>query len=168
MSRCPTTTTWGTPFWDISPIWGPGALTSNVKQDKDPRHRAGGVPPLETGLKKFGAMLGDHVEVGCNSVFKPWYRGGEKLPGVPALHGAGLCAQRYDPQKQRRNGAPAGGPLRAFDPPSGKGMRKSGNCDGNPGGGDPVRGAAHGAAACAGPWCLCLPCMMVWRVLHLL
>ena len=26
---------------------------------------------METGLKKFGAMLGDHVEVGCNSVLNP-------------------------------------------------------------------------------------------------
>ena len=26
---------------------------------------------IETGLKKFGAMLGDHVEVGCNSVLNP-------------------------------------------------------------------------------------------------
>ena len=50
---------------------GAGAVTSNVKQDrtlvtvKTPEGR------LETGLKKFGAILGDHVEVGCNSVLNP-------------------------------------------------------------------------------------------------
>lgn len=49
---------------------GAGSITSNVKSDKtlvcvhtDPK--------IETGLKKFGAMLGDEVEVGCNSVLNP-------------------------------------------------------------------------------------------------
>ena len=50
---------------------GAGSVTSNVKSDKtlvvlrskDERH--------ETGLKKFGAILGDFVEVGCNSVLNP-------------------------------------------------------------------------------------------------
>ena len=50
---------------------GAGSITSNVKsdktlvvvKDKDTRY--------ETGLKKFGAMLGDEVEVGCNSVLNP-------------------------------------------------------------------------------------------------
>ena len=52
---------------------GAGSITSNVKSDKlnvvvkdtasDDR--------METGFKKFGAMLGDHVEVGCNSVLNP-------------------------------------------------------------------------------------------------
>ena len=50
---------------------GAGALTSNVKQDKSPVTVRAGFRRLETGLKKFGAMLGDHVEVGCNSVLKP-------------------------------------------------------------------------------------------------
>lgn len=50
---------------------GAGSITSNVKSDKtlvvvkaEGRH-------WETGRKKFGAMLGDHVEVGCNSVLNP-------------------------------------------------------------------------------------------------
>lgn len=49
---------------------GAGSITSNVKADKKPVvvHAA---QPIETGLKKFGAMLGDHVEVGCNSVLNP-------------------------------------------------------------------------------------------------
>ena len=51
---------------------GAGSITSNVKSDKklvvvkdDKGNR------IETGLKKFGAMLGDEVEVGCNSVLNP-------------------------------------------------------------------------------------------------
>lgn len=50
---------------------GAGAVTSNVKQDKTPVVVHAGFRQLETGLKKFGAMLGDHVEVGCNSVLNP-------------------------------------------------------------------------------------------------
>lgn len=50
---------------------GAGSITSNVKSDKTPVtvHTPEGA--VETGLKKFGAMLGDHVEVGCNSVLNP-------------------------------------------------------------------------------------------------
>lgn len=50
---------------------GAGSITSNVKSDKTlvVVKSAGG--NLETGLKKFGAMLGDFVEVGCNSVLNP-------------------------------------------------------------------------------------------------
>lgn len=53
---------------------GAGSITSNVKSDKtlvvvkdcyDTKEE------IETGLKKFGAMLGDFVEVGCNSVLNP-------------------------------------------------------------------------------------------------
>lgn len=50
---------------------GAGAVTSNVKSDQTPVVVKNGDEKLETGLKKFGAMLGDHVEVGCNSVLNP-------------------------------------------------------------------------------------------------
>lgn len=56
---------------------GAGSITSNVKSDKTLVHvkgkTAGNGQPfdIDTGLKKFGAMLGDHVEVGCNSVLNP-------------------------------------------------------------------------------------------------
>lgn len=50
---------------------GAGAVTSNVKQDKTPVTIRTEDGKLETGLKKFGAMLGDWVEVGCNSVLNP-------------------------------------------------------------------------------------------------
>ena len=50
---------------------GAGAITSNVKSDKKlvKVHAEDG--DIETGLKKFGAMLGDFVEVGCGSVLNP-------------------------------------------------------------------------------------------------
>ena len=49
---------------------GAGAVTSNVKSDKSlvVIHGKENIP---TGIKKVGAMLGDHVEVGCNSVLNP-------------------------------------------------------------------------------------------------
>ena len=49
---------------------GAGSITSNVKSDKTlvTIHTE---PPIETGIKKVGAMLGDYVEVGCNSVLNP-------------------------------------------------------------------------------------------------
>lgn len=50
---------------------GAGSITSNVKSDKKPVVVHGEDFELETGMKKFGAMLGDDVEVGCNSVLNP-------------------------------------------------------------------------------------------------
>ena len=50
---------------------GAGSLTSNVKSDQTLVTVKNGDERIETGLKKFGAMLGDHVEVGCNSVLNP-------------------------------------------------------------------------------------------------
>ncbi len=50
---------------------GAGSITSNVKSDKTLVIVKDGDERIETGLKKFGAMLGDHVEVGCNSVLNP-------------------------------------------------------------------------------------------------
>ena len=50
---------------------GAGSVTSNVKSDKTLVVVKNGDEKIETGLKKFGAMLGDFVEVGCNSVLNP-------------------------------------------------------------------------------------------------
>ena len=50
---------------------GAGSLTSNVKSDKSLVVVKDGQDQLPTGLKKFGAMVGDYVEVGCNSVLNP-------------------------------------------------------------------------------------------------
>ncbi|MBQ9251559.1 MAG: UDP-N-acetylglucosamine pyrophosphorylase [Clostridia bacterium] len=50
---------------------GAGSITSNVKSDKKLVVVKNGDEKIETGLKKMGAMLGDRVEVGCNSVLNP-------------------------------------------------------------------------------------------------
>ena len=50
---------------------GAGSITSNVKSDKTPVVIRCGEEQLDTGRKKVGAMLGDYVEVGCNSVLNP-------------------------------------------------------------------------------------------------
>ena len=50
---------------------GAGSITSNVKSDKSPVTIQTGYGKVQTGLKKMGAVLGDEVEVGCNSVLNP-------------------------------------------------------------------------------------------------
>ena len=50
---------------------GAGSITSNVKSDKKLVVVKVGEEKIETGMKKFGAMLGDEVEVGCGSVLNP-------------------------------------------------------------------------------------------------
>ena len=50
---------------------GAGAITSNVKSDKKMVVVKNDTQRIETGLKKFGAIIGDMVEVGCGSVLNP-------------------------------------------------------------------------------------------------
>ncbi len=50
---------------------GAGSITSNVKSDKTPVTVRFGEENVQTGMKKIGAMLGDFVEIGCNSVLNP-------------------------------------------------------------------------------------------------
>lgn len=50
---------------------GAGSITSNIKSDKTNVCIHAGENRIETGLRKIGAMLGDCVEVGCNSVLNP-------------------------------------------------------------------------------------------------
>ena len=50
---------------------GAGSITSNVKSDKKLIIVRNGTETIETGLKKFGAMIGDNVEIGCGSVLNP-------------------------------------------------------------------------------------------------
>lgn len=50
---------------------GAGSITSNVKSDKTLVVVKNKDEEIKTGLKKFGAIVGDHVEVGCNSVLNP-------------------------------------------------------------------------------------------------
>ncbi len=50
---------------------GAGSITSNMKSDKTPVVIKAGETEMKTGAQKIGAMLGDYVEVGCNSVLNP-------------------------------------------------------------------------------------------------
>lgn len=50
---------------------GAGSITSNVKSDKTPVSVRVDDEKVDTGFKKFGAILGDHVEVGCGTVLNP-------------------------------------------------------------------------------------------------
>lgn len=50
---------------------GAGVILSNVKLDKTPVTVAGPEGPVPTGLRKFGAIVGDRAEIGCNSVLSP-------------------------------------------------------------------------------------------------
>lgn len=50
---------------------GAGSITSNVKSDKKLVIVKNGKKEIETGIKKFGAMVGDNVEVGCGSILNP-------------------------------------------------------------------------------------------------
>lgn len=50
---------------------GAGSITSNVKSDKTLTTVKTPNGVIETGLKKFGAMIGDNVEVGCGSILNP-------------------------------------------------------------------------------------------------
>ena len=50
---------------------GAGSITSNVKSDKTPVTVSLGEERVDTGLKKFGAMLGDFTEIGCSCVLNP-------------------------------------------------------------------------------------------------
>ena len=62
---------------------GAGSITSNVKSDKTLVVVKGPDAAIETGYKKFGAMLGDGVEVGCNSVLNPGTVIGRGSSGYP-------------------------------------------------------------------------------------
>ena len=50
---------------------GAGSITSNVKSDKSLVVIKNKIEEIHTNRKKVGAILGDHVEVGCNSVLNP-------------------------------------------------------------------------------------------------
>lgn len=50
---------------------GAGSITSNVKSDKTRIHIKFNLNMIDTGLRKFGAVLGNHCEIGCNTVLNP-------------------------------------------------------------------------------------------------
>lgn len=86
---------------------GAGSITSNVKSDKTLVVVKNGDEHIETGLKKFGAILGDHVEVGCNSVLNPGCVLGRGVSVYPTSSVRGVvpagciykCASEITPRK---------------------------------------------------------------------
>lgn len=72
---------------------GAGAITSNVKSDKTLVTVKMCDEKIETGLKKFGAILGDEVEVGCGSVLNPGTIIGKKTQIYPLSSVRGVVAE---------------------------------------------------------------------------
>lgn len=73
---------------------GAGSITSNVKSDKTLVSVDTGCGRIPTGLKKMGAMLGDFVEVGCNSVLNPGAVIGRNTNIYPLSMVRGFVAQK--------------------------------------------------------------------------
>lgn len=74
---------------------GAGAVTSNVKGDKTLIAVKSGDIRIETGLKKMGAMLGDRVEIGCNSVLNPGVVVGRDTSVYPACCVRGVLPEGH-------------------------------------------------------------------------
>lgn len=74
---------------------GAGSITSNVKSDKTLVVVKSAEGYMETGLKKFGAMLGDCVEVGCNSVLNPGTVIGKGASVYPTSSVRGFVPEGY-------------------------------------------------------------------------
>ncbi|MDD7738771.1 MAG: UDP-N-acetylglucosamine pyrophosphorylase [Fusicatenibacter sp.] len=74
---------------------GAGSITSNVKSDKKLVVVKGPDGEIETGLKKFGAMLGDEVEVGCQSVLNPGTVVGKNTNIYPLSSVRGVIPPRH-------------------------------------------------------------------------
>ena len=73
---------------------GAGAITSNVKGDKTNVVIHGGEESFETNRKKVGAFLGDHAEIGCNSVLNPGSVIGRESRVYPLSNVRGVIPQR--------------------------------------------------------------------------
>jgi NDP-sugar pyrophosphorylase family protein len=74
---------------------GAGAVTSNLKSDKSPVTVMCDGQRVETGLKKFGGILGDNVEVGCNSVLCPGSVIGREATIYPLSRVRGFVPARH-------------------------------------------------------------------------
>ncbi len=86
---------------------GAGSLTSNVKSDKTPVVVKNGAEHIPTGLKKMGAMVGDFVEVGCNSVLNPGTVIGKKQQYLPHIQRKRNGAGKQHLENRRRGGGKA-------------------------------------------------------------
>ena len=79
---------------------GAGSITSNVKSDKTNVTIKIGDENIETGLKKMGAMLGNNVEVGCNSVLNPGTVVGQETNIYPLSSVRGYVPEKCIYKKQ--------------------------------------------------------------------
>ena len=73
---------------------GAGVVLSNVKLDHSEITVSTGTSFLPTGLKKFGAILGDRAEIGCNSVLNPGSLIGRESILYPGTQWRGVCPSR--------------------------------------------------------------------------
>lgn len=86
---------------------GAGSITSNVKADKSPVTVKLGNKNIDTGLKKFGAILGDFTEIGCNCVLNPGTVIGKRTSVYPltSVRGAypadSIVKSTYDTVKRK-------------------------------------------------------------------
>lgn len=69
---------------------GAGSITSNVKADRTPVSVKCGESEIATGLKKFGAILGDFAEIGCNCVLNPGTVIGRNTSLYPLISARGV------------------------------------------------------------------------------
>jgi NDP-sugar pyrophosphorylase family protein len=74
---------------------GAGVKLSNVKSDKSLVTLINDDERIETGLKKFGAIIGDHVEVGCNAVLNPGTVLGRESTVYPLTFVRGIIPQKH-------------------------------------------------------------------------
>ena len=79
---------------------GAGSITSNVKSDKKLVIVKNGDETIETGLKKFGAMVGDNVEVGCGSILNPGSVIGRNTNIYPLSSVRGVVKEKKKKKKQ--------------------------------------------------------------------
>lgn len=79
---------------------GAGSITSNVKSDKKLIIVKNGDKEIETGLKKFGSMVGDNVEVGCGSILNPGSVIGRNTNIYPLSSVRGVIAKNSIYKKQ--------------------------------------------------------------------
>lgn len=79
---------------------GAGAITSNVKSDRTLVAVKDGDEKLETGLKKFGAILGDNVEIGCGSILNPGAVIGKDVSVYPLSSVRGVVPEQSIYKKQ--------------------------------------------------------------------
>ena len=74
---------------------GAGAICSNLRLDRQPVTVRGPEVTWETGLRKFGAILGEQAEVGCNSVLNPGTVLGKRGLVMPAMAFSGMLPANH-------------------------------------------------------------------------